>query len=428
MNRKALTAILSLVAILTFLLAACAPATTAIQTTPSATEVAAQTTDNTSTSTPSDTTATPADSQPPAPPDGAPPAGGPGNPPPGSGSGGASIDEGLSTATGVYTLDGQTAAESGQSYTASNEDQSGVYVTNGGQLTLTDATVNTSGNTSSDENSSFYGLNAGVLAANGSTIDMTGGSITTSGDLITTSGTDSPCYYSTGSIIASNATCNALGSEAVVIEGANSVTLTNSSLSSSVDAKWGIMIYQSFSGDAQGTDGVFTMTGGLLAYTATNGPLFYITNSTGTITLKGVTVTAASGTLVQAAANDRWGTSGSNGGNAILVADSQALNGNFVADKLSTLTVTLQNGSTLTGAINAENTAKSAMLTLDASSTWNVTADSHLSCLNGAVISGTNITNLVGNGFTVTYDANACPTLNGQTYTLSGGGTLQPAQ
>lgn len=498
MNRKALTAILSLVAILTFLLAACAPATTATQTTPSATEVAAQTTDNTSTSTPSDTTATPADSQPPAPPDGAPPAGGPGNPPPGSGSGGASIDEGLSTATGAYTLDGQTAAESGQTYTASNEDQSGVYVTNGGQLTLTDATVNTSGNTSSDENSSFYGLNAGVLAANGSIIDMTGGSITTSGtgangafavgsgsvvnltnvtinatgdgghgvmatqggamtltdvtlitsgthsapvatdrgggtittsgDLITTSGIDSPCYYSTGTITASNATCNALGSEAVVIEGANSVTLTNSSLSSSVDAKWGIMIYQSFSGDAQGTDGVFTMTGGSLAYTATNGPLFYVTNSTGNITLKGVTVTAASGTLVQAAANDRWGTSGSNGGNAVLVADSQTLNGNLAADKLSILTVTLQNGSTLTGAINAENTAKSATLTLDSGSTWNVTADSHLSCLNGAVISGTNITNLVGNGFTVTYDANACPTLNGQTYTLSGGGTLQPAQ
>lgn len=78
--------------------------------------------------------------------------------------------------------------------------------------------------------------------------------------------------------------------------------------------------------------------------------------------------------------------------------------------------------------INAENTAKSATLTLDSGSTWNITAASHLSCLNGAVISGTNITNLVGNGFTVTYDANSCPALNGQTYTLSGGGTLQPAQ
>ncbi len=496
MNRKTWTTILSLVAILTFLLAACAPAASATQTTTSATEVTAQADDSAGSTTASATTTT--DNQPPAPPDGAPPTGGAGNPPPGSGTGGASIDEGLSTATGAYTLDGGSASESGQTYTASNEDQSGVYVNNGGQLTLTDATVDTSGNTSSDENSSFYGLNAGVLAANGSTVDMTGGSITTSGtgangafavgsgsvvnltnvtinatgdgghgvmttqggamtltdvtlitsgahsapvatdrgggtittsgDIITTSGTDSPCYYSTGSITVSNATCNALGSEAVVIEGANSVTLTDSSLSSSVDAKWGVMIYQSFSGDAQGTDGVFNMTGGSLAYTATNGPLFYITNSTGNITLKGVTVTAASGTLVQAAANDRWGTSGSNGGTALLVADSQTLNGNLVADNLSTLTITLQNGSTLTGAVNAENTAKSATLTLDSSSTWNVTADSYLSCLNGAAISGTSITNIVGNGFTVTYDPNSCPALNGQTYTLSGGGTLQPAQ
>lgn len=488
MNRKTLTAILSLVAILTFLLAACAPTATVTQAASSATEVAAQTNDSASSTTAFATTTT----------DNQPPAGGPGNPPPGSGTGGASITEGLSTATGAYTLDGGSASESGQTYTASNEDQSGVYVNNGGQLTLTDATVNTSGNTSSDENSSFYGLNAGVLAANGSTIDMTGGSITTSGtgangafavgsgsvanltnvtinatgdgghgvmatqggamtltdvtlitsgahsapvatdrgggtitttgDIITTSGTDSPCYYSTGSITVSNATCNALGSEAVVIEGTNSVTLTDSSLSSSVDAKWGVMIYQSFSGDAQGTNGAFTMTGGSLTYTATNGPLFYITNSTGNITLKGVTITAASGTLVQAAANDRWGTSGSNGGTVILVADSQTLNGNLVADNLSTLTVTLQNGSVLTGAVNTENIAKSVALTLDTSSTWNVTADSHLSCLNGAVISGTSITNIVGNGFTVTYDPNSCPALNGQTYALSGGGTLQPAQ
>jgi len=48
----------------------------------------------------------------------------------------------------------------------------------------------------------------------------------------------------------------------------------------------GVMIYQSMSGDAQGTKGTFTMTGGSLAYTATDGPLFYVTNSTAVILLK----------------------------------------------------------------------------------------------------------------------------------------------
>lgn len=488
MKRTPLTTILSLLTILTFLLAACAPtAATTADTTPSETEAAAQTTDGVEAATASSTTT-----------DDQPPAGGPGNPPPGAGSGGSNADEGLSTATGAYTLDGGSASELGQTYTAAAEDQSGVYVLNGGSLTLTNAAIETSGNTSSDENSSFYGLNAGVLAAYGSaisisdstittsgtgangafatgsgsvvdltnvTIQATGdgghgvmatqggemtltnvtivtsgahsapvatdrgsGVITTSGDILTTSGADSPCYYSTGILTVDGATCNAIGSEAVVIEGANSVILTDSMLFSSVADKWGVMIYQSFSGDAEGTDGVFTMTGGALTYTDPNGPLFYITNSTGNITLNGVALTAASGTLLQAAANERWGASGSNGGTAVIIADAQTLNGNLEADNLSTITLSLQNGSTLTGAIDAGHSAKSVTVTLDSSSAWNVTANSYVTCLNGAALSGDTVTNIVGNGFTVYYDAASCPALNGQTYSLSGGGALQPIQ
>ena len=56
-------------------------------------------------------------------------------------------------------------------------------------------------------------------------------------------------------------------------------------------------------------------------------------------------------------------------------------------------------------------------------------ADSHLTKLVGAVVSGTSITNITGNGHTVTYDATASANtyLNGATYTLAGGGTLVPA-
>ena len=100
--------------------------------------------------------------------------------------------------------------------------------------------------------------------------------------------------------------------------------------------KWGVMIYQSFSGDAQGARGVFTMTGGSLANTAATGPLFYVNNSTGVIMLKGVKVTATSGALVDASANSRWGNSGPNGGNVILTADGQNLSGDMTADKIST--------------------------------------------------------------------------------------------
>jgi len=399
----------------------------------------------------------------------------------------------------VYTLKGETATETGKTYVATETDQSAVYVTDGGVLVMTGATIKTSGNTSSNDNSSFYGLNAAVLAANagqitlsdstietsgsgangafatgnGSSVtlsnvtitatgggghgvmatnggvmtltdvDMTtagknsgaiatdrgGGTINVTGGIVTTTGQDSPGIYSTGDIRVSEATITASGAEAAVIEGANSIDLTNTTLTSSMADKWGVMIYQSMSGDAEGTRGVFTMTGGTLAYTSASGPLFFVTNSTGVITLKGVNVTATSGTLVNAAGTDRWGQSGANGGTVLFTADQQALAGDLVADSISSIALTLQNGSALTGAINSAHTAQALSLTLDATSTWTVTADSYLTSLTDpAGISGTTITNIIGNGHTVYYDPVACPALGGATYTLKGGGTLQPIQ
>jgi hypothetical protein len=482
--KKTLPAI-CLFVILLLLLGACGPKTNAVPATVTA-KSAAQATAVSTQETASDTSAMPA-----------PPSNAAGGAPPGSGTGSSNVETALASATGAYTLDGGNATETGQAYTASNTDQSGVYVTNGGVLTLNNVTVTTSGNTSSDENSSFYGLNAGVLAAAGSQVTINGGAIstigtgangafatgsgssvtltdvtinatgdgghgvmvtqggavtlnnvvmttsgahsapiatdrgsgviTTTGGSVTTSGQDSPCYYSTGVLTTSGNTCSSTGSEIAVIEGANSIVLVDTTASTSVANKWAIMIYQSMSGDAKGTEGTFTMTGGSLAFTAASGPLFFVTNSTGLITLKGVQVTVAAGMLVEAGGTDRWGTSGSNGGTVIFTADGQTLTGNMVADSLSSLTVTLQNGSALTGAINSEGTAQAVNLTLDASSTWTVTADSYLTSVSDADgISETTITNIIGNGHIVYYDASACPELGGLTYTLTGGGSLQP--
>jgi len=431
------------------------------------------------------------------PPAGNPPSGASGNDPAG-GEGGSAAD-GLATASGLYTLDGGTATQTGQTYAATEADQSAIYVINNAVLTLVIPTVTKTGDTSSADKSSYYGLNAGILATSRSQVTINGGTVTTNGadangifatgsgsaisltnvtihasgdgahavmatqggvlmledvnlyttdahsaalatdrgggmitmtgGQVTTSGQDSPTVYSTGTITISDATLSASGAEAAVIEGANTITLTNSSLSSSFAEKWGVMIYQSFSGDAEGSQGTFRMTGGSLSYTSTSGPLFYVTNSTGIITLKGVKVTATSGTLLQAEGNDRWGSAGSNGGIAIFTSDGQSLSGNFVADGISTITATLQNGSSFTGSINPGRTAKAISLTLDKSSTWTVTADSYLTCLDDtAGISGTTITNIIGNGNTVYYDPSVCAALKGLTYTLIGGGILQPVK
>jgi hypothetical protein len=267
------------------------------------------------------------------------------------------------------------------------------------------------------------GKNSGAIAT-----DSGGGTITATGGTVVTSGQDSPAVYSTGAITVTGATLTATGSEAAVIEGANSITLNNCITTSTFANKWGVLIYQSMSGDAQGARGVFTVTGGSLKYTASSGPLFYVTNTTAVITLKGVDVSVASGILIHAAGSTRWGTSGSNGGTVEFTADAQTLVGSVVADKISTVALTLKNGSSLTGAIDTAKTAKSASLMLDAPSTWTVTADSHLTTLSDtAGISGTTITNIIGGGHTVTYDKSANPGLGGKTYTLSGGGVLKPA-
>lgn len=403
-----------------------------------------------------------------------------------SGTEGASVE-----GTAALLQSGGTDSKDNQAITASDENQSAVKVTGGGTLTLNSAKITTSGASSSEEESNFYGLNAGVLATSKSTISLKDCTITTSGEganavfatgdgttvnvdhiiinttadssrgldatyngtinaanvTITTKGahcaalaTDrgegtvtvdggtgstagegSPGIYSTGKITASNMTLTATGSEAAVVEGKNSITLTNTSLSGA--SRCGVMMYQSYSGDASVGTSSFTMTGGTL--TAKTGPLFFITNTDAVITLKGATL-IGSGNLITAAA-DQWGTEGSNGGVCTLTGDGQTLSGNIVCDSISSASLILTNSSSYTGTVNADKTAKSAALSLDATSVWNVTGTSYLTSLTNA---DATLSNIKDNGNTIYYDSvnSANSWLNGKTIALSGGGTLTPAK
>jgi hypothetical protein len=277
----------------------------------------------------------------------------------------------------------------------------GAMASGGGSISLKNVNIDTAG------------ANSAPIAT-----DRGGGAITASGGTILSSGTDSPGIYSTGTSTVSGAHIKATGSEAVVIEGSNSVFLTDTTLSAA--KKRGVMIYQSMSGDASGGKGSFTMTGGSLSAAA--GPLFYVTNSTGVIAVKGVTLTATSGTLIQAGAG-AWGTSGSNGGTVRFAADAEKLKGDVISDGISSIALTLKNGTSLTGKIDK------AALTLDSTSRWSLTADSTLTGLaDTSGLSGGSISNIVGNGHTVSYDAGLAANsyLGGKTYTLANGGRLIP--
>jgi hypothetical protein len=397
------------------------------------------------------------------------------------------------TGTGAYTLSGGKASKSDLTITATSTNESGVLARDSAKLTLTAVEVSTTGSSSSSDDSSFYGLDAGVLAFTGAAIkedagsvttngdganavfaygsgssitisgtkikatgqyahgimasgggsvkatdvtvattgtssaavatDRGGGTITIIGDTYKTSGHNSPGLYSTGTLKATGATFDATGAEAAVVEGSNSVTVTNSHLTGHVNR--GVMVYQSMSGDAQGEEGTFTETGGSL--TAFDGPLFFVTNTTAVINLTGVKLSEVSGILLDAGASV-WGTSGSNGGSVTVSATRQSMTGAVEVDDISTAVLNLKDGSSLTGTINAAGTARSVTLSLDKSSAWTVTGNSHLTVLRDPEgISGSKVTNIVGNGHTVYYRASSNPSLGGRTYTLEGGGTLTPA-
>ncbi|WP_321417731.1 right-handed parallel beta-helix repeat-containing protein [uncultured Methanomethylovorans sp.] len=390
----------------------------------------------------------------------------------------------------AYTQSGETLSKSDMEITATNTDESAIKVTDGGSFTLSDSTITKTGDTSSTDNSDFYGLNAGVLSESGSNIELSNctvttnanganavfatgsgssitlsdvkietsqdgsrgvdatlggtitctdvdistqgahcatiatdrgsGTITVTGGTMTTAGDGSPAVYSTGNITVSDATLTATGSEAAVIEGKNTITLNDCIITGM--KKCGAMLYQSFSGDAEVGTSVFTMNGGSL--TAAVGPLFYSTNTNAVFNLNGVELTGNSDTLLTASA-DRWGTEGSNGATVAFNANAQLLDGNITCDNISSITVTLHNGTTLTGAINTENTAGMMALNIDSSSTWNVTGTSYLTTFTD---DDSTLSNIDDNGYTIYYDSSnsANSWLESKTYDLNDGGKLTP--
>jgi hypothetical protein len=238
----------------------------------------------------------------------------------------------------------------------------------------------------------------------------------------TTAGAGSPGIYSTGMFTVADSALTATGSEAAVIEGLNSIKLTNTSISGT--KKWGVMIYQSMSGDSSAGTGTFTMTGGSITNNS-SGPLFFICNTKAVITLNNAMLNNSSGTFLKAstaaAANDSNVNSswGKNGGTVLFTAINQAMTGNIlIMESSSSVSMDMSSGSVLTGAINGSNVG-TANVVLDSTSQWTATSDSYVSKLTLARLdsldaqSGVTITVTTLSGVSVT-----------SPYTLASGGRI----
>jgi len=329
----------------------------------------------------------------------------------------ASSFYGLNSA--ILALDNATLNITGGEVIATAEGSNGVFAYDGATINIADTVINVSGGNAGGIEVAGGGtmvatnltVNATVKAAIRS--DRGGGNLTVDGGTYTTSGsTGAPAIYSTANIVASNATLTANDSEAVVVEGLNSVTLNDCDVTGNMSGTYGesseniqnVMLYQSMSGDAEVGSSSFTMSGGTLV--SKNGDMFYVTNTDSVITLSDVDLTLADGAyLLLVAGNDSsrgWGTAGANGGNATFNMSEQVISGDIQVDSISTLEVNISNSSFFTGSINSDGTEVASLyVTIDSTSTWTLTADSYVSAFDGS------LDNVMTNGYTLYVNGSA---------------------
>ena len=310
----------------------------------------------------------------------------------------ATVTSSAQNGNGVFSYgSGTTVNISDSTITTTADNSGGIQTTGGGTTNASNLTVDTSGNSSAAIRS-----------------DRGGGTVNVDGGSYTSNGYNSPTVHSTAAITIKDAALTANNSEALVIEGQNSIDLEDCTVSGNMSDTKGtssdenvhnVMIYQSMSGDADVGTSSFSMTGGNL--TSNNGDMFYITNTDCTLSLSGVDIVNKDSdaylmNITGNSASHGWGTAGANGAQVTFTADDQTLEGDIRVDSISTLNMTLSGNSTFTGTINideneegGEAVSDNAVVTIEEGSTWTLTGDCTITSL-------TNNGTINFNGYTIT--------------------------
>lgn len=293
---------------------------------------------------------------------------------------GGTISTDAKGGAGLFAYGDGTVYAADSTITTEQDTSGGIHAAGGGTLYAWDLNVTTNGESSAAIRS-----------------DRGGGTMVVDGGTYASNGVGSPAVYCTANIAVHNADLTANGSEAVCIEGLNSLHLFDCNLSGNMsdddqnDCTWGVIVYQSMSGDSEVGNSTFQMTDGTLS--SGNGGLLYTTNTECTITLDGVDITYApdSEFFLRCTGNDNargWGTTGSNGSDCLFTAINQDMEGDVVWDSISDLDFYMTDNSSLTGAFTDDETFADkggdgyCNVTIDAGSTWIVTGNSTISALS----------------------------------------------
>lgn len=286
---------------------------------------------------------------------------------------------------GVFAYGNGVAMVSNTIISTTQDTSGGIHVAGGGTLYAKDLTVTTKGE-----------FSAAIRSDRGS------GTMIVDGGIYVSSGVGSPAVYVTADITIHEAALAATGSEALCLEGLNSVRLYDCDLTGNMsdleqnDHTWTVILYQSMSGDSAIGEGRFEMSGGSLV--SGNGGIFYTTNTESEFVLSNVEISADDSEYFLRCtgnANQRgWGRTGANGADCTFTAIHQTMDGDVIWDNISTLNFYMMQGSTLTGAVvddesyAGEGGDGTASLTIDADSKWIVTGDSVVTNLanEGAIV------------------------------------------
>ena len=280
---------------------------------------------------------------------------------------------------GLFAYGDSTIYAADSTITTHQDTSGGIHAAGGGTLYAWDLNVETNGESAAAIRS-----------------DRGGGTMVVDGGTYTSNGVGSPAVYCTANIAINNATLTANGSEAVCIEGLNSLHLFDCDLSGNMsdddqnDCTWGVIVYQSMSGDSEVGNSTFQMTGGKLS--TGNGGLLYTTNTECTLTLDSVDITYApdSEFFLRCTGNNNqrdWGQTGNNGSDCLFTAINQEMQGDVVWDSISDLDFYITDNSILTGAIVDDETYAGnggdgyCNVYLAEGCTWTVTGDSTVSSI-----------------------------------------------
>ncbi len=285
-------------------------------------------------------------------------------------------------ANAVFAYNGANITVNGITIVNNSSRSRGLHATYGGIITATDVDITTNSQTSS------------TIAT-----DRGGGYVYVTGGTATANGSKSAVLYSTGTVEATNLTGVSAVGEIGDVEGDNHITMTNCTMTSGSSER-GLMMLQSGSGDASGSNAAINAVSCSLTTTDSSAPLCEVpTKNTGTLNLTDCTLSVASGVLMLVDYNTQWSTYGGTGNlNLYTTQSTWTYTGNVVADAYSNVNVNVGENVIWNGTNDGNNTASTADVTVAEGGTWVLTGNSYVNTL---VNNGT----IYLNGYTLTYDS-----------------------